>query len=548
VASGSGAGLELGEFDVADWGGDIVTLRATVDGRYLSARDDGGLVADAEGPNGWVVHETFAVTWLSESGEDGTRVLLRSTASGRYLGISGDTGELSACALTATEAEPLSWDVVADGTELAVAAARAAEVAVVVVGNHPLINGREAQDRVTLALPPAQERLIRAVHAANPRTVVVVVSSYPYAVTWAQEHVPAIVWTCHGGQEAGNALADVLLGEHAPTGRLAQTWYRWDADLADIGEYDIIKARRTYLYFEGEALYPFGHGLSYTSFGYSGLRLNGSAQAVAAGETVRVSVDVANTGPRAGEEVVQLYVRAKPRPGLRQGVGVGRLSVDRPRRQLVGFTRVALEAGARCVVELPLPTTALACWDVETQQMVVGAGDYEVMVGSSSADIRQTAILTVAGPEPGPRRLMGREVAAADFDDYAAVTLVDATRECGDAVAPTAGGGWILFRDAELDLTGPACIRLQVSRAQPGRTGVEVWRTSPGSAGPGDGVRIGRVTVESTGDGYVWAEASAALAAAPADLPGFADLYLVFTGELRLRSFQIDALSGAGSC
>jgi beta-glucosidase len=371
------------------------------------------------------------------------------------------------------------------------------------------------------------------------------VSSYPYAVTWAQEHVPAIVWTCHGGQEAGNALADVLLGSHAPSGRLPQTWYRRDADLPDIGDYDIIKSRRTYLYFEGEPLYPFGHGLSYTSFGYSGLLLNGSDQAMAAaGDTVRVSLNVANTGPRAGEEVVQLYVRARPGPGL----GLGPLSADRPRRQLVGFARVALEAGADCAVEMALPTAAFACWDVETQQMVVWAGDYEVMAGASSADIRQTAILTVAGPERGPRRLTGREVAAADFDDYAAVTLVDATRECGDAVASAAAGGWIVFRDAELDLADPAGIRLRVSRSQPGQAGVEVWLASPGSVEPGDGVRIRRVTVESTGDDYAWAEASAVLAAGPDGLVGRGDLYLVFQGEARLRTFRIDGLPPAGSC
>jgi beta-glucosidase len=244
--------------------------------------------------------------------------------------------------------------------------------------------------------------------------------------------------------------------------------------------------------------------------------------------------------------VVQLYVRARPGPGL----GLGPLSADRPRRQLVGFARVALEAGADCAVEMALPTAAFACWDVETQQMVVWAGDYEVMAGASSADIRQTAILTVSGPSRASRRLVGREVLAADFDDYANVTLVDATRESGDAVASLEASGWILFRDAELDLDlpGQACMRLLVARAQPGRAGVEVWRASLGSAEPGDGVLIGRVTVESTSDDYVWAEASGVLTGAVDGLAGRADLYLVFQGELRLRSFRIDALSPAGSC
>ena len=533
VRATSRDGLRLGEFAVADWGNDIVTLRAAGDGRYLSARDDGTLTADAVAPNGWVVHETFAITRLATTSAGRARVLLRSTATGRYLGIDSGTGTLTAAAPTAAEAEPLSWEKVADGTVLAAAAARAADAAVVVVGNHPLINGREAQDRVTLALPPAQERLIRAVHAANPRTVVVLVSSYPYAVTWAQENVPAIVWTCHGGQEAGHALADVLLGEHAPSGRLPQTWYRRDADLPAIGDYDIIKSRRTYLYFAGEPLYPFGHGLGYTRFSYSGLRLNGASRAAAVpGDTVTVSLDVANTGSQAGEDVVQLYVRAMR--------GTGRLHASRPRRQLAGFARVALGAGAACAVEIPLPVATLACWDVETHQMVVPPGDYEIMAGESSHDIRQAAILRVPGPEPPARQLAGRDVSAADFDDYENVTLVDSTRESGDAVASPQTGGWILFRDAELDVPGRGGITLHVARTLPGRARVEVWRASPGSKEPRDGVQIGQVTVNSTGGDYAWAEATAALTASPDGPVGRADLYLVLRGELRLRSFVIE--------
>ena len=141
-----------------------------------------------------------------------------------------------------------------------------------VVGNHPLINGRETEDRVDLGLPPAQDELLRAVHAANPRTVLVVQSSYPFAIDWADEHLPAILWSAHGGQEFGHALADVLTGDAAPAGRLTQTWYRDAADLPDLLDYDIIASDATYLYFRGTPLYPFGHGLTYTTFEYGDLR------------------------------------------------------------------------------------------------------------------------------------------------------------------------------------------------------------------------------------------------------------------------------------
>ena len=522
-------GPSLGEFDVFDWGNNVVTLRAVADGRYLTVREDDSLAADAAAPSGWVVRETFAVTRL-----DGGRVLLASTATGRYLAVGPDTGELAATAQGPAGAEPLSWEVVADGAELAAAAASAAQTAVVVVGNHPLINGREAHDRTTLALPPAQDRLIRAVLAANPRTIVVVVSSYPYALTWAQDNVPAIVWTCHGGQEAGHGLADVLLGQHDPSGRLPQTWYRRDEDLPDIREYDIIKSRRTYLYFEGEPLYPFGHGLTYTRFSQQNLRLNGAIRAPAAAvDTVNVTVDVANTGSRAGDEVVQMYVRPVP--------GTGRLHAGRPRRQLIAFTRITLESGQGRTAEISLPVAALACWDVEACQMVVPPGDYEVMTGASSGDIRQTAILTVAGPEPPPRRLAGRLIEAADFDDYEGVTLCDATRSADDAVMPLSPHGWILFRDADLGLSGPATISAQVARADPGQARLEAWRAEPGSKSPADGTLIGELTVDSTGGRYEWASVTATVDAPPAACPS--DLYLVFRGDLRLRSFRIDPAS-----
>jgi beta-glucosidase len=522
-----GAGApELGEFDVFDWGDGIVTLRAVTGGRYLTVAEDGSLAARAERPNGWVVRETFARSQAPSGG-----VLLRSTATGRYLGIRA--GVLAACAPDAASAQPLGWQVTVDGIEQAAAAARAADVAVVVAGNDPLINGRETQDRTTLALPPAQDRLVRAVRAANPRTVLVLMSSYPYAVTWADEHVPAIVWTSHGGQETGSGLADVLLGRHAPSARLGQTWYRRDEDLPGITDYDIIKSRRTYLYFDGEPLYPFGHGLTYTRFGYLGLRLNGADRETAApGDVVTARVDIANTGARAGEEVVQLYVRARPAPGA-----PGRLAEQRPRRQLAGFARVELEPGASGTAEISLAVSAdgpLACWDAETHQMAVAPGDYEVMAGPSSGDIRQTAVLTVSG-RAERRQLAGRTVAAADFDDYEGITLVDVSRRSGDAVTPADpdAGGWIVFRDAEAGAAGTAAATFRVAGGdQEGRREARIelrWS---------DGTQLGTVAVPWTGGRYQWTDI-----AAPVILPGGpGDLYLALHGPVRLDWFRIDGI------
>ncbi|MEU2614034.1 glycoside hydrolase family 3 C-terminal domain-containing protein [Micromonospora sp. NPDC007271] len=351
----------------------MVTLRAVGNGRHVGADDTGTLVNDRPGPGGWVVRETFRLHHRA----DGT-ALLHHLATDRYVTVDTE-GRLAAGAGLA-DAAAFAVDLLADG---AAALAAAADVAVVALGNHPMVGGRETEDRVDLALPGGQEALLRAVHAANPRTVLVVTSSYPYAVGWAQQHLPAVLWSCHGGQEHGNALADVLLGDADPAGRLTQTWYGDTADLPDLLDYDIIGADATYLYHRGEPLYPFGHGLSYTRFGYADLRL--SAAEVIAGEQVEVSVAVTNTGDRPGTEVVQLYTRQR------------RSRVKQPLRQLRDFTRVSLAPGQRATVTLRLRTAELAWWDEARGAPVVEDATHTVLVGRSARDIRLAGALTVTG-------------------------------------------------------------------------------------------------------------------------------------------------------
>jgi beta-glucosidase len=506
--------LDLGEFDVFDWGGDVVTLRSAANGRYLTTTSDGSVVAEAERPNGWVVRETFAVEPAAPSAPDSTRlVVLRSVAADRYVDIDASTGAMAASA-DAAGAQALSWRVVRDGAAAAGRAAAGADVCVVVAGNDPLINGRETEDRTTLALPPAQERLLRSARAANPRTVLVIMSSYPYAL--GEAVAPAIVWTCHGGQEAGHGVADVLFGTRAPSGRLPQTWYASDADLPGLLDYDIIASGRTYLYFAGRPLYPFGHGLSYTTFGYSGLRLD--PPVAPADGAVTVAVEVANTGGRAGTEVVQVYARAiAPRR-------------RRPLRALVGFARVTLAPGESRLVRVAVPVASLGYWDVAWGRMTVDPGDYEIMAGSSSADIAAAARLTVTGPEPAPRRL--GEVAAADFDEYRSVTLTDATREDGDAVEPV-GRGWVVFRDTDLGFLGEArSMTLRVAREEPGLARAELRL---------DGVTgdlLAVFTVPSTGGRYAWTEVSAPLAQSGA--AGVGDVVLVLDGAQRVAWLRAD--------
>jgi len=284
--------------------------------------------------------------------------------------------------------------------DAAVNAAKSSGVAVVVVGNDPMCGvanpfqafnpdastkpcpdpgmGREGRDRESLDL--AQEGLVKQVYAANPKTIVVLVSSFPYAINWSQANVPAILHITHAAQEQGTAIADVLFGDYNPAGRLVQTWPKSLDQLPPMMDYDI-RHGRTYMYFKGEPLYPFGYGLSYTTFKYS--KLHVSADHLADGGTISVSVDVTNTGKRDGDDVVQMYATHLDS------------KVDRPAEQLEGFKRVNLAVGQTKTVELPLKAEALAYWDVKAHQWVLEKDKIKITVGSSSADSRAEKAISV---------------------------------------------------------------------------------------------------------------------------------------------------------
>jgi beta-glucosidase len=277
-----------------------------------------------------------------------------------------------------------------DGDQ-AVNIAKSADAAILVVGNHPTCNagwshcpnpsdGKEGVDRESLAL--AQEELIRKIQAVNQRTVVVLVSSFPYTINWTREHVPAIVLMTHNSQESGNALADVLFGDFNPAGRLVHTWPKSTEELPPMLDYDI-RHGRTYMYFKGKPLYPFGFGLSYTNFRYSGLRTD-SPTLPAAG-SIDIRLNVSNVGARDGEEVVQLYTQLPDS------------KVPRPRLSLQAFQRVAIKAGATMPVHFTVAARQLAYWDETTHRYLVEDGKVQLLVGASSSDIRLRKITRISG-------------------------------------------------------------------------------------------------------------------------------------------------------
>jgi len=280
-----------------------------------------------------------------------------------------------------------------DGTNVAEAQAIAkkADVAIVVVGNHPECNagwnqcptpsnGKESVDRKTIVLE--QEELVKQIYAANPRTIEVLRSSFPYAIVWSQEHVPAIVHLTHNSQEEGHGLADVLFGDYSPAGRLTQTWPTSDAQLLPLMDYNLLHGR-TYMYSKDKPLYAFGFGLSYTEFKYE--KLDTSAAKMGSDDKVSVTVHVRNTGKRAGDEVVQLYV---------QHLGS---SVERPQLELEGFNRVHIEPGQTADVKMELKARDLAYWNTAAHAWQVEKEQVRLLAGGSSDNLPVQAVVNIDG-------------------------------------------------------------------------------------------------------------------------------------------------------
>ena len=281
---------------------------------------------------------------------------------------------------TRTEVRFQKWDSDGSAQELA----KWADVCIVCVGNHPATSpdwgpqsvqspwamgtvagdGREALDRRSLQLET--EDLIKVVWQANPNTVVALISSFPFAINWTAQHIPAIVHMTQCSQELGNALADVLFGDYNPAGRLTQTWVSDILDLPNMLDYDI-RHGRTYMYAKAKPIFPFGYGLSYTTFKYSKLRVKKDE------DRLVVSFNLKNTGTRDGEEVVQLYARFKG---------------DDASKRLRGFERVAVKAGETVPVEIVVPAEDLKLWDAEKHEWAFRGRKAKLMVGASSEDIR----------------------------------------------------------------------------------------------------------------------------------------------------------------
>jgi beta-glucosidase len=276
-----------------------------------------------------------------------------------------------------------------DAQAKAVAAAKTADVVIYVGGISPQLEGEEMRvyydgfsggDRTRIELPALQTELLQALRATGKPVVFVNCSGSAVAMPWEAEHLRAILQAWYPGQAGGRAVAEVLFGDINPAGRLPVTFYQSTADLPSFEDYAM--SNRTYRYFSGKPLFAFGYGLSYTRFKYSSVRLdraNGGSDG-----TVRVSLNVANTGERDGEEVVQIYFRHV------------KSAVPQARQALCGFSRVIVPRGESAAVDVDIPVKQFRYWDTVKKQYTVEPGDYEILVGATSDDIRARLPLRIA--------------------------------------------------------------------------------------------------------------------------------------------------------
>jgi beta-glucosidase len=273
----------------------------------------------------------------------------------------------------------LVWSLPDQDGQEAISAARDADLVVMVLGLSPRIEGEEMKvdaegfgggDRTRIDLPAPQEKLLERVHAVGKPTLLLLMNGSPLAVNWADEHLSAIVEAWYPGEEGGTAFAQALAGDFSPAGRLPVTFYKSTDQLPAFADYAM--AQRTYRYFGGDPLYPFGYGLSYTSFRYDNSRVDTAD--LSANHSVIVSVDVTNTGAIAGDEVVQLYLA---RPGI----------VGAPLRALKGFQRLYLDRGEKKTVTFTLRDRELSLVDDAGRHRIL-PGKVDLWIGGGQPTAR----------------------------------------------------------------------------------------------------------------------------------------------------------------
>lgn len=416
--------MESVVFEHEDWGWNGNLLKSTLNGNYVRQEEKKKTFkVEKNEVFDWFVREKIAFHAL-----DGVNQYHLSTWSGDPLSIS-DEGRLIASEKSAV----FSKQVITSGIAEAVKIAKESDTAIVFLGNNPMLNGRETEDRPDITLAEHQQRLIEAVYEVNKNVVVVIVGSYPFAINWIKDNIPAVIYSAHGSQMLGEGLASILLGDESPSGRLSMTWYKSIKQLPSIFDYDVIRGNRTYMFMEDKPLFPFGYGLSYGKFHYRKMEVD--TDTLLSDSVVKVKFYLENNSDREAFEVVQLYATLK------------NSCVKRAKKQLIAFEKVKLAVKQSRMVELCFHTNQLCYWDVDKEKYSLEKGSCLLSLRSSSEEILLQRIVQVEGETPGIRDL-SKVTKAENFDDYKNIILNKG--ENGLNCITNQGNGWICFKNVSL--------------------------------------------------------------------------------------------------
>ncbi len=484
-------------FDMFEWGDGAISLRSKFNGKYLA--DNGVLKCSSDEVYGWFVKEKFT---LERNGRD---CIIRNWQN-RYLKITDDRRIKVTESIRANKDCIFNIEVFSSGIDRVRRTVTEAHNVIIVCGNNPMINARECYDRKHLRLPEKQQKMLNAIVGINPNAILCLVSGYPFAFN--DEKISSILHISHAGPYIGTALAKTLFGDVSPAGRCPVTWYRSEKDLCDIKDYNIIRTGSTYLYFEGDPLYPFGYGLSYTSFHYGALKFD--KRTYERNDVVNVSFELENVGSCTSDEVVQLYV------------SYPKLPMTMPLKQLKAFKRVNVRRGDSTNVTLQFKVSDLAVWNGNSRQQDVLTGDYTIMIGGSSTDVRRSAEIHIIGTAYDGLEL-NHTTYAVDSTEYLGVEYLadDKLQE------------YALIKDWQSVLTFEGCI-LRSYHA------VEVVASNPGAAAKltitleETGAVVAEIEIPPTGSLTEFK----AFSASTEQITATGKLRFTTSGMLSLRSFR----------
>ncbi len=406
----------------------------------------------------------------------------------------------------------------------AIGMAKSSDVAIVVLGTD-LEVADESHDRSNITLPGVQEQLLKEVFQANPKTILVLVTGASLAVSWANDYLPAIICSWYNGQAQGTALTEVVFGQFNPKGKLTTTWYRSLADLPSFNDYNI-RNNRTYMYFTGTPLFPFGYGLSYTTFEYSNLKISNNN--LNKGDSVVISTDIRNSGTMTGTEIAQFYVQVES-PYL-----------VRPQKELKGFAQVTLEPGETRTVDFVLKHDALAYYDENDKTFVVETSKTHIMVGASSSDIRLKGSVMVTGAPVATtyRNNPFQQIEAETFENKSKTVKLVFCADSTQSLAGLTNNSYVAYKNMDF-ATGARQISLSLaSLADDATVGIMLDSL--------DGILAGTLKVSNTGSLETYTEQSCGLA----HTEGTRDLFLVFktskADALRVNWIRFDKTVSSG--